>query len=151
MGFPHRRLLRGFRCHGACAPKTIPCSVAYARYQADLGSPFVPLPLHIVTGSKAVNYRQANVNLGGQPRTQAVGSVLARVTLLHWGLEFRRQSFNHISRVLRYPLGSIYPAATRVSLRLCSPRPFRGAFRAMAVVTRMTLLLLLTYKNLLWR
>jgi hypothetical protein len=84
------RLVWGLRYHGACALQTIPCSVAYTRYQADLGSPFVPLPLRIVTGSRVVNYRQANVYLIGQPWTQALGRVLVRVTLLHWGLEFRQ-------------------------------------------------------------
>ena len=114
--------------------------MAYILYQADLGSPFVPLPLHIVAGPRVVNYRQPFVNLGGQPQTQAVGRILVRVALLQWGLEFRRHSFNHISRVLRSPVGIIYPAATRFSSMLSSPRPFRGAFRAMVVVTRMTLL-----------
>lgn len=125
--------------------------MAYILYQADLGSPFVPLPLRIVTGPKVVNNRQAFVNPGGQLWTQAVGSILARVALLQWGLEFRQSSFNHISRVLRSHVGIIYLAATRFSSMLCSPRPFRGAFRAMVVVTRMTLLYLLTYKNPLER
>ncbi len=63
-----------------------------------------------------------------------------RVAFLHWGLEFRRYSFNHISRVLRSPVGIAYHASTRFSSMLCSPRPFRGAFRALVVVARMTLL-----------
>lgn len=114
--------------------------MVYTCGQADLGPPFVPLPFLIGTCSRVVNYRQANVSLGGQPRTQALGRILVRVTLLNCGLEFRQYSFDHISRVLRYRLGSVYHASIRFSSMLRSPRPFRGAFQAMVVVTRMTLL-----------
>lgn len=76
---------------------------------------------------------------------------LRKLTFLQWELEFKQSSFSHIGRVLRNPLGVTDRALFRFSLMLCSPHPFRGAFRAMVVVTRMTLLLLLTNKNLLWR
>lgn len=108
--------------------------MAYTRYQADLGSPFVPLPLHIVTGPKVVNYRQAFVNLGGQPWTQALGSVLVRVAFLQWGLEFRRRSFNHISRVLRGPVDIVYHAATRFS----SMQIFGDGCLTLALLDRLT-------------
>ena len=66
-------------------------------------------------------------------------------------LEFRQYSFNHIGRVLQNRLGVAYLTSTCFSSMLCSPRPFRGAFRAMVVVTRMTLLLMLTNKSFLWK
>ena len=73
------------------------------------------------------------------------------VAFHQWELEFRQFSFNHIGRVLRYPLGVAYHASIRFSSMLCSPRPFREALRAVVVVTRMTLLLMLTYKSFLWK
>jgi hypothetical protein len=98
-----------------------------------------------------VNYFWAFVNPASQSWTQAVGRFLVGVAFHQWELEFRQFSFNHIGRVLRYPLGVAYLTSIRFSLMLCSPRPFRGAFRAMVVVTRMTLLLMLTNKSFLWK
>jgi hypothetical protein len=95
-----------------------------------------------------VNDHQKFADSSGQLWTQAVGRILAGVTFLLWELEFRQYSFNLISRVSQSRLGIVYHALDRFSLMLCSPHPFRGAFRAMVVVTWMTLLLLmLTNKN----
>lgn len=122
-----------------------------ARYQANLGSPVVPLSLFITTSSWAVNYLRAVVNLIGQSRTQTSGRVFVGVAFLHWELEFRQSSFDRIGRVLRNPLGVAYLTVFRFSLMLCSPHPFQEAFRAMVAVTRMTLLLRLTNKSFLWK
>jgi hypothetical protein len=59
--------------------------VTLARFQANLGSPFVPLPLLIATGSRAVNNLQAIVNLVGQLWTQALGRFLAGVDISPMG------------------------------------------------------------------
>jgi len=80
-----------------------------------------------------VNYRPGFTELAGHSWTQAVGRILVGVTFLHWGLEFRQYSFNPISRVLRNLLGRASHTLFRFSEMLCSPRPFRGAFRALAV------------------
>jgi hypothetical protein len=56
-----------------------------------------------------------------------------RATFLHWGLEFRQSSFNHIGRVLRNLLGRASHTLFRFSEMLCSPRPFRGTFRVLVV------------------
>jgi hypothetical protein len=75
--------------------------------------------------------------------------MLVGIAFYQWRLEFRQSSFNHISWVLRNHLGVAYHTLFRFSLMLCSPHPFQGAFRAMVVVTWMTLLLVLSNKNLL--
>ena len=129
----------------------LPCSATLARYQADLGSPFVTLPLLIAMGSRVINYQKGLAKLFGQPWTQAVGSFLVGVDISPLETRVQAISFNHISRVLQNRLGSIYPTSFYFSSMLCSPRPFWEAFRAVVVVTRMTLLLMLTSKSLLWK
>jgi hypothetical protein len=67
--------------------------------------------------------------------------------ILHWDLE----SLNLISRVLRNRFGVAYHTLFCFTSMLCSPRPFREVLRAVVVVTRMTFLLMLTYKSFLWK
>ena len=102
-------------------------------------------------GSRVINYQKGLAKLSGQPWTQAIGSFLVGVDISPLGTRVQAISFNHISRVLQNRLGSIYPTLFCVSSMLCSPRPFREAFRAVVVVTRMTLLLMLTYRSFLWK
>ena len=81
-----------------------------------------------------VNNRQAFAKPSGQLWAQALGRILEEVTFLLWELVFRQYSFNHISRVLQSRLGGVYHASDRFSPMLCSPRPFRGALRAVVKV-----------------
>ena len=120
-------------------------------FQTNLGSPFVPLPCSLQQVPKrSTTFERMLISSVSSGRKYQVGC-LRKLTFLQWELEFKQSSFSHIGRVLRNPLGVTYQALFRFSLMLCSPCPFRGAFRAMVMVTRMTLLLLLTNKTLFWR